>query len=102
MTKEKKDPRFLERDELERELVLRDKQALIGDCLKIFDTNTMLFEQIEAAKVELKQLKSDKQELSDLIDVYKQRKWWQLINDRLAWKIEKIRKRRLSVNYPMK
>ena len=102
MTKEKKDPRFLERDELERELVLRDKQALITDCLKIFDTNTMLFEQVEAAKSELKLLKVENVDQRNRIDELRQRQWWQLINDRLAWKIEKIRSRKASFNYPVK
>lgn len=102
MTEEKKDPRFLKRDELERELVMRDKQALITDCLKIFDTNTMLFEQIEAAKLHLIILKGENKKLESEADRLRQRKWWQFIFDRLAWKIEKMRERRKSFNYPMK
>ena len=102
MTDEKKDPRFLQRDELERELVTRDKQALIGDCLKIFDTNTMLFEQLEAAKTGLIVLKGANEKFEVKVNRLRQRKWWQLIYDRLAWKIEKIRKRKASFNYPTK
>jgi len=34
----------LSRDDLERHLVTKDKQAVITDCLKIFDTNTFLYE----------------------------------------------------------
>lgn len=101
-TDKKKDPRFLERDDLERELVRRNKQSLIDDCLKIFDTNTMLFEQIETQKAMTAQLEDEKGKLIIQVDMLRQRKWWQLINDRLMWQIEKMRKRRSTVNYPMK
>jgi len=50
------DNRFLERDQLERELVTKDKQTLITDCLKIFDVNTLMFEQAETAKAYIKDL----------------------------------------------
>lgn len=102
MEKKKEDPRFLERDDLERELVRRNKQSLIDDCLKIFDTNTMLFEQIETQKARTAQLEDEKGKLIIQVDMLRQRKWWQLINDRLMWQIEKMRKRRSTVNYPMK
>lgn len=102
MTDEKKDPRFLKRDELERELVMQDKQSLITNCLKIFDTNTMLFEQVEHSKVVIKQAVVTAKILNEEINQLRQRKWWQLINDRLAWKIEKKRERRKSFNYPVK
>jgi hypothetical protein len=32
----------MDRDELERDLVKRDKQSLISDCLRLFDTNAEL------------------------------------------------------------
>jgi len=95
-----KDPRFLERDELERELVLRDRQALITDCLKIFDTNTMMFEQIESLKGDNKLLNDLLKGLGKEIDRLKARTLWSILNERIAWRIEKIRKRRTETNYP--
>ena len=32
----------MDREELERDLVLKDKQTLISDCLRLFDTNAEL------------------------------------------------------------
>lgn len=94
------DNRFLERDTLERELVRRDKQALIGDCLKIFDTNTILFEQIETAKAQLKDWENHFNVATREIDRLKARTLWAILNERIAWRIEKIRKRRTETNYP--
>ena len=34
----------LARDELERDLTLRDKQSLISDCLRLWDTNKMVMD----------------------------------------------------------
>lgn len=96
----KKDPRFLERDELERELVVKNKQALISDCLKIFDTNTMIFEQIETAKGNTKVLDDLIRKLGKEIDRLKARTLWAILNERIAWRIEKMKKRRTETNYP--
>ena len=62
------------REELEKDLVVRDKQSLISDALKIYDTNLMLVdtnrqqalrisdqeEQIEALEAKLTLLESHK------------------------------------------
>ena len=96
----KKDPRFLERDELELELVRQDKQKLITNCLKIFDTNTMLFEQIETAKGNNEELKKMAVELGKEIDRLRGRTLWEILNERISLKIEYMRKRRTEVNYP--
>ncbi|GAH07839.1 unnamed protein product [marine sediment metagenome] len=93
------DNRYLERDELERELVRKDKQALISDALKIFDTNTMLFEQVEAAKGNNKILDKMLRDLGKEIDRLKARTLWSILNERIQWRINKMRKRRTETNY---
>lgn len=85
------DNRFLERDELERELVMHNRQVLIDDCLKIFDTNTILFEQVEVLKGQKKQL------TLDAVDAIKERRrleartLWSILNERIAGRIDAIR-----------
>lgn len=96
-TEEKKDPRFLKRDELEHELVGRDKQALISDCLKIFDTNTMLFEQIQESKIIEKQLKAAIDLLTAEVKRLNARTLWEILNERIQGRIENIRSRRTQV-----
>jgi hypothetical protein len=87
--KGKGDPRYLSRDELERELVGRDKQALISDCLKIFDMNTMLFEQLEVSKQTGTMLSVEVARLNS-------RTLWAILNERIAIRIEQRRKKRGS------
>ncbi len=101
MTDLKKDPRYLERDELERELVRRDKQSLISDCLKIFDTNTMLFEQIETEKGRSADLEAEKRALSVEVERLAARTLWAILNERIERRIAKIRNRRKSFNSPV-
>lgn len=98
----KNDPRYLDRGKLERELVLRDKQALIGDCLKIFDTNTVMFEQMEILKAEAIDAAAAIRGFKVEIDRLNARSLWQVLNERIARRIEKIRKRKASFNYPVK
>lgn len=94
------DNRYLERDELERELTRHNRQTLIDDCLKIFDTNTILFEQVERLKEEKKALTLDAVEAIKERRRLERRTLWQILNERIAWRIEKIRKRRTETNYP--
>jgi len=94
------DNRFLERHDLERELVVKDKQTLITDCLKIFDTNTILFEQIETAKMHMDNLGQDIVDLKKEIERLKARSLWAILNERIAWRIDKMKKRRTETNYP--
>jgi len=93
------DNRFLERDQLERELVTKDKQTLITDCLKIFDVNTLMFEQAETAKAYIKDLEDQLNQANKRILFLECRTVWQVINTRLEKAIEKIRKRK-EINYP--
>ena len=94
------DNRFLQRDDLERELVRRDKQALITDCLKIFDTNTMIFEQVETFKTQVFELEQRIKEHQTEVERLRERSLWQVLNERIAWRIEKMKKRRGQTNYP--
>lgn len=93
------DNRFLERGTLERELVRKDKQALITDCLKIFDVNTLMFEQSETAKQHIAVLESTILAREMEIERLKARSFWAIINERLEVRIKKIRQRR-ETNYP--
>jgi hypothetical protein len=88
------DNRFLKRDDLERELVRHDKQALITDCLKIFDTNTIMFEQIETLKAQVKDLEARLDIKRARIYLLEKRTVWQVINTRLQKRIEKMKSRR--------
>jgi len=94
------DNRFLERGDLERELVVKDKQTLITDCLKIFDTNTMLFEQLQALKEAGKEAAKAAEAFGVEIERLKARTFWAIINERIQWRIDKIRQRRTQTNYP--
>ena len=94
------DNRFLQRDDLERELVRHDKQALITDCLKIFDTNTIMFEQIETLKAQMEAVEIHRAELKIECNRLAARTLWQVLNERIAWRIEKMKSRRGQTNYP--
>ena len=92
----------LNREELEREIVNYDKQKLITQCLKLFESNMGLVNQIGInresriiLKAEIKELKAENQRLS-------LRTLWQVLNERIALRTEKIRKRNASFNYPVK
>ena len=84
MTKEHDDLKDLDRDNLERELVRRDKQALISDALKLFDSNRMLQQIIDTRNKKVKDLEDQARghrlELGDL----RNRTWWQVLNQGLA------------------
>jgi regulator of replication initiation timing len=80
-----------ERDDLERELVRHDKQALITDCLKIFDTNTMIFEQVETLKAQVKDLEARLDIKRARIYLLEKRTVWQVVNTRLQKRIEKMK-----------
>jgi len=94
------DNRFLERHDLERELVVKDKQTLITDCLKIFDTNTIIFEQVETFKTQVFELEQRIKEHQGEVERLKARSLWAVLNERIAWRIDKMKKRRTETNYP--
>lgn len=88
------DNRFLERDVLERELIRRDKQSLVSDCLKIFDTNTMIFEQVEAFKTKVNELERRIKEHQTEVERLKGRTLWAILNERIQWRIDRMKERR--------
>lgn len=81
------------REEIERELVRYDKQKLITECLKLFDSNKQLSFELQNSRevntATMSSLSNAKVEIARL----KARTTWQVINDRLSQRIERIRKR---------
>jgi len=88
----------LSRSDLEKEIINYDRQKLIDQCLKIFDSNTGLVTELDMMYKVTLQLKAEVKVLKYDVELLRQRKWWQLINDRLVWQIERRRKRRESIN----
>lgn len=92
----------LTRFDLEKELVNYDRQKLITECLKLFDSNKGLIVELEMNTRIGLNLKGEVKDLKAEVDRLKRRKLFGVINDRLDWKIARNKKRRESVNYPMK
>jgi hypothetical protein len=84
----------LNRDELEREIVRYDKQKLITECLKIFDVNVKLAEELATHKrvgIAAIEKAVDARKETDRLAA---RTIWQIINERLEYRIKKIRTKR--------
>lgn len=90
----KPDNRFLDREVLERELVCRDKQALISDCLKIFDTNTLLFEQVRELTAQGLEDKARINGFKKEIERLNARSLWAILNERIQWRIDRMKAKR--------
>ena len=84
----------LSREELERDLVRRDKQALISDALKLFDSNKVLQGIIEGQVEKIRILEAEKTTLSVEVERLDSRRWVQVLNEHIKSKIERIRGRR--------
>ena len=84
----------LSREELERDLVRRDKQALISDALKLFDSNKTLQGIIEGQVERIRILEAEKATLSVEVERLDSRRWVQVLNEHIKKKIERIRGRR--------
>lgn len=84
----------LKREELEREIVTYDKQKLITQVLKVFDSNVRLAEELERSRAvgvaTMESLNKAKKRIDELEGLT----IWQKINQRLEYKINKIRTRR--------
>jgi hypothetical protein len=74
----------LTREELERELVMFDKQTVITQCLKLFDTNTNLVLQIEAYQNRIKEMEEMVEGLVAKNKELKQRTWFQMLRKRIG------------------
>lgn len=74
---------MLNREELERELVRFDKQKLITECLKLFDTNVALTERIEAYRIRVRDVEEANLDLVRMNRELKARTWWQMLKKKL-------------------
>ena len=92
----------LNRDELEREIVNYDKQKLITECLKLFDSNVGLVNELGVTRASRVILKDEIKELKIDNNRLELRTLWQVINERIELRTEKIRKRNSSFNHPVK
>lgn len=92
----------LNRDELEREIVNYDKQKLITECLKLFDSNVRLVDELQTSRDIATIWKNDITVLQLEVQRLNERTLWQVLNKRIEHRIDKIRKRKASFNYPMK
>jgi len=83
----------MDREQLERELVRKDKQAVITDCLKIYDTNNKLLKEFADLQKEWlaqkEELKGKRAEIKRL----RARKWYSILNTHIAQKLEAKRRR---------
>jgi len=86
----------LTKDELEREICVYDKQKLISYCLKLFETNQRLVETnralYEAGEMNKRFAKDYKKEADRL----KGRTLWQVLNERIEIRINRIKSRRAA------
>ncbi len=82
------------RDELERELVRFDKQKILTQCLKLYDTNVELVLKIEAYQTRVKEMEEMVEGLVEKNRELKERKWIKVLNDNIQAKIDKKRNKR--------
>jgi len=83
----------LERDDLERELVRFDKQKLITECLKLFDSNVRLVAELDTHKrvgVSAIEKAADARNERDRLAA---RTIWQIARERLKYRINKFKTR---------
>lgn len=82
------------RDEIERSIVSYDKQKLITEVLKVYDVNVRLADELVTARnvgIETtEKLNAAKKRINELETMT----IWQKINQRLEFKISKIKARR--------
>ena len=80
-----------ERYELEKSLVKRDRQALISDCMKCYDTIESLTIQIDSYKERLKVVEEEGKINADEVFRLRTRTIWQVLNERIEGRIDAIR-----------
>jgi len=84
----------LERDELEREIVTYDKQKLITEVLKIWEVNVRLAGELDRSRTAGIRAMEKIAEHRNRIDELERMTLWQKINQRLEYKIERMKARR--------
>ena len=83
----------LKRDDLERELVRQDKQKLITQCLKLFDSNSMLASIIDGQVEKIRILEAEKTTLRVENDRLDARRWVAVLNESIRKRVVRIRNR---------
>lgn len=83
----------LTREELERELVRFDKQKLITQALKLFDTNKTLQQIIEGQIEKIRILDAEKTSLTVEVDRLEGRKWVQVLNESIERRVKRLKER---------
>lgn len=86
----------LTQDELERELVVYDKQKLITECLKLFKYNKHLSKELTESRLQLTYHKTCLSNANMEIVRLKKRTVWQVINERLSEAIRVKREKRIA------
>lgn len=71
----------LNREDLERELVMYDKQKLITQCLKIFDTNVELVNSVKRLGLAADEAKEKANSLGAELDRLRKLKFWAWVNE---------------------
>ena len=84
----------LNREELEREIVNYDKQKLITQCLKLFDSNVGLVRQLEGELVKRRECAEEALALQIRLSRLERRTLWEVLNERIQGRIDAIRFRR--------
>lgn len=74
------------RDDIERELVVKDKQALISHCLKLYDTNLNLVKKLKEAQHTIRARESRILDLEMQVHYLKKRKAIDIILEKLRLK----------------
>ena len=92
----------LNREELEREIVNYDKQKLITQCLKLFDSNVGLVRQLEEELFKRREYTEETLRLQLKLRRLEHLTLWQVLIERIELRTEKIRKRNASFNHPVK
>ena len=90
----------LKRDDLERDLVRYDKQKLISECLKIFDSNKMLRDIVHNRVEQIATIEQDRTSLRVEVDRLKSRSIWEILNERTRIRLNK--KKAINQEYKRK
>ena len=77
------------REEIERELVRYDKQKLITECLKMFDSNMGLADQVKTLRDKLGEAQIAEGTARKAEKRYDEMTVWQFINQKLSRAVER-------------
>jgi hypothetical protein len=86
---------MLKRDDLERDLVGRDKQSLISDCLRLFDSNLRLKEIIDQQDHKIDIARKEAERYRQAFEKQKTKTWVQVLNQTIEEKLKKLKRKNL-------